>query len=86
MVFRNKQILCKVRSKGRLVTRGCMTTQVHKNIVKVQVITSVNVPRPPFSGTHATVFLFARNSDVDTDRGGVRGLDILTQMNGTKNE
>ena len=39
-------------------------------------MTKVSVPRPPFSGTQATVVLFARNSLVDTDRGCFRLLNI----------
>ncbi len=53
--LRNKAILCETRIKGRLQTRGWMTTQVHKKMVKRHVMIRLSVPRPSDSSTHPTV-------------------------------
>ena len=54
MVFRNKVILCNLWTNGRPQTRGCITTQVHKKMVKRQLTMRPSVPRPGDSSTQPT--------------------------------
>lgn len=54
MVLKNKATLCNKRRDRRLQTRACMTTQVHKKIVKKQLTRRLSVPRPEDSRTQPT--------------------------------
>lgn len=54
IVFSNRKNLCSLCSNGRLQTRACNTTQVHRKVVDRQLKMRLNVPRPVDSRTQPT--------------------------------